>query len=389
VDDVNLPQQGTVRRRWTGTEGLVECRIHAIVPAREIWNRLLRASYRSSEPGVLFVDTINRENNLGWHEHLTATNPCGEIPLPPYGACNLGSVNLAGFVQGAFTAGARLDRDGVRSAVADAVRFLDDVIDASRYPLPQQQEQAHRTRRLGLGITGLADALIMLGLRYDSAEARELAAQTMRLVCETAYAASTDLAALKGPYPAFDRERCLAQPFVARLSAELRDRIAAVGLRNSHLTTIAPAGTISLLAGNVSSGIEPVFELQGTRRVIDHHGNPVEMGFTDFAYRQWQALHPALPPPDSFVTATRIEPEAHLLMQAALQPWVDAAISKTINLPTDFPFESYPALYERAHALGLKGCTTYRPGTERGQVISLERPAASAELADVERCCTV
>lgn len=362
----------------------------AALPAREIWNRLLDAGHATSEPGVLFVDTINRENNLGWRESLTTTNPCGEVPLPPYGACNLGSINLAKFVTAPFAADATLDFGAIEAHAALAVRFLDDVLDVTRLPLPQQEEAARSTRRVGLGITGLADALCMLGIRYDTPAARELAATAMRRICHAAYAASIGLAVEKGSFPAFARDQYLASPFVQRLPQALRDRIAAGGIRNSHLTVVAPAGTISLLAGNTSSGIEPIFEFAGRRRVLDRRGQPIEFEVTDAAVRLWRELRGAHAPlPEAFVSATSIDPEAHLLMQAALQPWVDGAISKTINLPADFPRERYGALFTRAHELGLKGCTTYRAGTARGQVVGPTGAAEAPAGEDVERCCVV
>ena len=358
-----------------------------VLPARELWERLLDAGHAMSEPGVLFVDTINRENNLAWCETLTTTNPCGEVPLPPYGACNLGSINLPRFVRAPFTADAALDFEAIGSHAALAVRFLDDVLDVTRFPLPQQAAATLATRRVGLGITGLADALCMLGLRYDAPAARELAAQAMRRICIAAYTASTSLAAERGSFPRFDRDRYLASAFVRRLPPAVRDRIASHGIRNSHLTVIAPAGTISLLAGNASSGIEPIFEFDGRRRVLDRRGQPVEFTVTDAAVRLWRELRGAdTPLPEAFVSATVIEPDAHLLMQAALQPWVDGAISKTINLPADYPRARYSTLFRRAHELGLKGCTTYRAGTARGQVVG---PSGAAEHGDVERCCAV
>jgi ribonucleoside-diphosphate reductase alpha chain len=361
-----------------------------VLPARELWERLLDAGHAVSEPGVLFVDTINRDNNLGWRETLTTTNPCGEVPLPPYGACNLGSINLPRFVRSPFTPEATLDLGAIEAHAAASVRFLDDVLDVTRFPLPQQAAATLASRRVGLGITGLADALCMLGLRYDAPAARELAASTMRRVCMAAYTASTDLAVEKGCFPAFDRDRYLASAFVERLPPALRERIAAHGIRNSHLTVIAPAGTISLLAGNASSGIEPIFEFDGRRRVLDRQGEPVEFRVTDAAVRLWRELRGAdTPLPETFASATSIDPDAHLLMQAALQPWVDGAISKTINLPADYPRDRYAALFEHAHALGLKGCTTYRAGTARGQVVGPDDHAAAAGQGEVERCCAV
>jgi ribonucleoside-diphosphate reductase alpha chain len=360
-----------------------------VLPAREIWQRLLDASYESSEPGVLFVDTINRENNLAWREVLSATNPCGEVPLPEYGACNLGSINLARYVRSPFGARSSLDLNAIAETAVVAVRFLDDVLDVTKFPLPQQAGASRATRRIGLGITGLADALCMLGLRYESAAARDVAAAAMRTVCTTAYSASVDLAREKGPFPAFDRDRYLASPFVQRLPVALRDRIAAGGIRNSHLTVVAPAGTISLLAGNVSSGIEPIFEYEGTRRVLDRTGHAVQFAATDYAVKLWRAARGATPLPDAFVLARELDPEAHLAMQAALQPWVDGAISKTINLPNSFAREAYASLYERAHALGLKGCTTFRAGTARGQVVGAAPVVPPPERDEVERCCNV
>jgi ribonucleoside-diphosphate reductase alpha chain len=358
------------------------------LPARELWQRLVTASYETSEPGVLFVDTINRENNLAWRETLSATNPCGEVPLPAYGACNLGSINLTRFVRAAFTPEATLDLAAIDEAAAVAVRFLDDTLDVTRFPLPQQADQSRSTRRVGLGLTGLADALCMLGLRYDAPSARDLATTALRTICLAAYRASVDLAAEKGPFPAYERDRFLAGAFVGRLPPALRDGIAEHGIRNSHLTAVAPAGTISLLAGNVSSGIEPIFELYGTRRVLDRDGRTIQHATTDAAVRLWRDMHGKAPLPNTFVTAQALAPEAHLLMQASLQRWVDGAISKTIALPVDFPREAHAPLFAKAHELGLKGCTTYRAGTSRGQVVGSAR-SARPHGDGVERCCPV
>lgn len=372
-----------VSRSWAGRRP-TECAVLRTVNASMIWNGLLDASFECGDPGVLFVDTINRENNLHYCEQLSATNPCGELPLPAYGACDLGSLNLTRFVLNPFSAAASIDIEALRAGVRVAVRFLDNILDVSRYPLPQQREQALRTRRIGLGVTGLADALIMLGLRYDSVAGREQAALVVRYLRDAAYESSIELAKQKGAFPAFETEGFMASRFVARLPTNLRDAIARHGIRNAQLIALAPAGSISLLAGNVSSGIEPAFAFEGTRLTRTDDGWESHSA-TDYAWRRWQEQFGLAALSDAFVTAQDLDPEAHLAMQAALQPFVDGAIAKTINLPRDYPFERHREIFEAAYRLGLKGCTVFRPNPSMEGVLS-NASAAGVEVAAKE-CC--
>ena len=361
----------TRERIWSGAIEPVTCRVHRTLPARDLWRAIKEAAAAVGEPGVIFIDRVDRANNLWYCETIATTNPCGEVPLPPHGACNLGSINLARFVIDPFGEHPRLDLDGIAGTTAVAVRMLDNVYEVSAFPLDAQRRTACASRRLGIGITGLADAFAMLGVRYGTDSSVHVAETAVRTVRDAAYRESTALAQERGAFPLFDEAKYREGEFIRSLPDGIVRAIHYHGIRNSHLLAVAPAGSISLLANNVSCGIEPIYALEGRRHLCTASGAIRSIAFRDHAWGLYRARFGLdAPKPAAFLEAGEVSVEAQLRVQAAVQRYVDQSVSKTVNLPHDGGADR--DAFDEAYRLGVKGCTLFCVNGQRASPLECD-----------------
>lgn len=378
-----------IRKLWSGSSEPQDCIVFRYVDARSLWEMIIQSAYESAEPGVLFEDTINRMNPLWYCERINATNPCGEIPLPPYGACNLGSINLTTFVRDPFSDNPSFDWAAIEDTIEVSTRFLDNVIDVSTYPLKAQKQAALNTRRIGLGFTGLADALVMLGIRYGDKESLEFAQTLMKKIAYGTFNASIELAKEKGSFLLLDPEKYVSGAFISTLPEEIRANILKFGLRNSHHNAIAPTGSISILANNVSNGVEPIYSTSYERKIRLEGNDTVTFKVSNYALNLWRKMHKhkdnLLSLPKAWVDSQSLDPQDHLSMQATLQPFIDNAISKTLNLPEKFPYSEVKDIYLKSYHYGLKGCTIFRNNPITGQVLGKRRGDGGED--EVDPCC--
>jgi ribonucleoside-diphosphate reductase alpha chain len=341
------------------------------IAARDLWSSIIGQNFKAAEPGVLFIDRINEANALNYLETISSTNSCAEQPLPPYGACPLASINLARLVHAPFTPDASLDLPQLRHLASIAVRMLDNTLDVSRYPLDAQKSEAQSKRRIGVGVTGVADALAMLDVRYGSEKAKSMLGKWMQTIQNSAYLASSKLAQERGTFPKYRKQAHLKNNNIRSLSLHVQKEIELFGLRNGLVTTIAPTGTTSLFAGNVSSGIEPVFSVEFHRKIALPSGGTASEKIVDYAAGVFRNLYGMNTPlPDTFVTVDDLTPEEHVNMQSVAQKWVDSGISKTVNCPENISFRDFENVYLHAYSAGCKGCTTFRPNAITGTILS-------------------